>query len=173
MRRLSSTTVNIFLSGLPNAGQIRAAYIGPLQVYSYSGPHRFYRAAGLNAVGRQARAYGGEWWADEGVLIEIARRLERSKYWVTHAERQKAWPAQYRALTALCEDWNNMDEIFALELPAGDQLEGLAGTAREQPEFSIYDPRGRHHPDRILVGGAEQVFFKVKNPLWIHKVNLW
>jgi hypothetical protein len=66
-----------------------------------------------------------------------------------------------------------MSEMFVLELPVGEEIEGLAGAAKEQPEFSIGDPHGRHNPNRTLVGQAEQVFFKVKNPLWIHKVNLW
>ena len=68
---------------------------------------------------------------------------------------------------------NDMSEIFQLELPAGATLEGLAGTAREQPEFSVKDPLGRHRPNRFLTGGAEQVYFKVKNPFWVRRVHLW
>ena len=173
MKKLSGTTVNAFFSGMSNGGQILACYTGAVQVYTYTGPHNFYRAAGLNASGRLGRAYGGEWWADESVLIEIAQKLQRAEYWMTQSERQKAWPAQYRALTALCEDWNDMSEMFKLELPAGESIEGLAGPAKEQPEFSATAPHGLHNPNRILIGGAEQVFFKVKNPLWIQKVQLW
>ena len=144
-----------------------------MQVFKYTGPHRFYRAAGKNAAGGLARAYGGEWWADESTLLEIARKLERAKYWMTKPERVRAWPAQYRALTALSQDWNDMSEMFVMELSPGEVIEGLAGPAKEQPEFSTADPLGRHDPNLVLVGNAEQVFFKVKNPLWIHKANLW
>ncbi len=66
-----------------------------------------------------------------------------------------------------------MSEMFVMELPPGEGIEGLAGPAKEQPEFSASDRLGRHDPNFVLVGNAEQVFFKVKNPLWIHKVNLW
>jgi hypothetical protein len=173
MKTISRTTVSSLLSGVSNPTQVLACYSGPVQVYQYKGPHRFYRAAGLNASGRMARAYGGEWWADESALIEIAQKLERAKYWMTRPEKERAWPAQYRALTALSVDWNDMSEMFVLELPVGEEIEGLVGAAKEQPEFSIGDPHGRHNPNRILVGQAEQVFFKVKNPLWIYKVNLW
>lgn len=173
MKTISSTPVNTFFSGMPNAGQILSCYSGVVNVHRYTGPHRFYRAAGNTAAGRLARAYGGEWWADESVLIDIAQKLERAKYWTSATERQRAWPAQYRALTALCGDWNDMSEMFKLELPPGEQIEGLAGPAKEQPEFSATDPHARHNANRVLVGGAEQVFFKVKNPLWVHKVNLW
>ena len=92
---------------------------------------------------------------------------------MTQSERGRAGPAQYRALTALSRDWNGIGAIFVMELPAGEEIEGLAGPAKEQPEFSVGDPLGRHDPNRVLVGKAEQVFFKVKNPLWISSVTLW
>lgn len=173
MKVLSSTSINSFLTGLSNSSQILSSYSGIVQVYKYKGPHYFYRAAGVNAAGRLGRAYGGEWWADESALMEIAQNLERAKYWMTKSERERAWPAQYRALTALCEDWNDMNEMFKLALPPGEEIEGLVGPAKEQPEYSVYDPMGRHNPNRILVGGAEQVFFKMKTPLWIQRVLLW
>jgi hypothetical protein len=173
MKTIIGTSVSAFLNGLPNMNNILACYSGITRVYLYSGPHRFYRAAGKTAKGDLARAYGGEWWADESVLLEIARKLESAQHWMTNSERERAWPAQYRALTALSRDWNDMSEMFMLELPVGEKIEGLAGLAKEQPEFSVYDPMKRHDPNRVFVGNAEQIFFKVKNPLWIHKVNLW
>jgi hypothetical protein len=139
----------------------------------YVGPHRFYRAAGKDANGELASAYSGRWWADENVLIQIANRLATAENWMTSGESKRAWPAQYRVLMALSRDWNDMSEIFQLELPAGAVLEGLAGIAREQPEFSVKDPLGRHRSNRFLTGGAEQVYFKVKNPFWVRRVNLW
>jgi hypothetical protein len=173
MKTISGTTINSFLSGVINPAEVLSRYSGTMQVYRYIGYHRFYRAAGLIAAGGMAHAYEGGWWADESVLIEIAQKLERAKYWMTRPEKERAWPTHYRALVALSFDWNDMSEMFLLELPVGEEIEGLAGSAREQPEFSICDPHGRHNPNRILVGQAEQVFFKVKNPLWIRKVNLF
>jgi hypothetical protein len=81
MKVPSSVSVSAFLSSLPNARQILSCYTGRVQVYKYTGPHHFYRAAGKNAVGGLARAYGGEWWADESTLLDIAGKLERAKGW--------------------------------------------------------------------------------------------
>ena len=172
MRTSTSTPVPSFLSGA-NAADVLACFSGNTHVVRYVGPHRFYRAAGKDANGDLANAYSGRWWADENVLIQIANRLATAENWMTSGELKRAWPAQYRALMALSRDWNDMSEIFQLELPAGATLEGLAGTAREQPEFSVKDPLGRHRPNRFLTGGAEQVYFKVKNPFWVRRVHLW
>jgi hypothetical protein len=186
MRAPSLTTVEAFLSAVPatERQKVRSGF-SHCAVYRYTGPHRFYRAVGRDARGRQANAYGGAWWADENVLIAIAGRLERAA-WLDAAERRRAWPVQYRVLTALCEDWNDMSEMFVLALPAGEVVEALAGPAAAQPEFSASD--ARHDPNRILAGGdprltrrkgysaagpIEQVFFTVKNPLWIEPVRLW
>ena len=172
MRTNSSTTVTSFLTGIANTAEVLAGYSGSPRVFTYTGPHKFYRAAGRTVSGSLARAYGGQWWADESTLIKIAAKLQTSSYWMTVPEQKRAWPAQYRALTALCGDWNDMSEMLVLELPTGDSIEGLTGPAKEQPEFSAKDPHGRHNPNRILSGGAEQIFFKVKNPLWIRQVHL-
>ena len=132
-------------------------------------------AAQGDAYGGQmtlADAYSGKWWVDESVLVQIAGRLERAG-WLTDTERRQAWPAQYRALTALCDDWNDMSEMFALELPLDEHIEGLVGVVKDQPQFSPKDPQRRSDARRILPGGAEQVFFKVKDPTWVRQVHLW
>ena len=171
MKRSSATPRNSFLFGL-DANSILPCFLGQPQVLRYVGPHRFYRVAGRKVDGDYATAYSGQWWADETVLLQISGRLERAQ-WMSEAEHLLAWPAQYRALTALSCDWNDMSEMFVLELPVGEELEGLVGLAREQPEFSVKDPMGRHDAKRILQGGAEQIFFKAKNPLWVRQVQVW
>ncbi len=186
MKRLIPKPVELYLSGIsPSKKAIVLESFSSYAVTRYAGPHRFYRAAGRKANKKLAYAYSGEFWADENVLLAIAKRLERAS-WLTTNEQQAAWPAHYRALTAISHDWNNMSEMFVLSLPEGEMLEGLCGPAKSQPDFSIDD--SRHSPSRTLVGGdlksrrllgylgedpIEQVFFKVKNPLWIEQVQLW
>jgi len=172
MKKPCATQRNSFLFGL-DANAVLPCFLGQPQVLRYVGPHRFYRAAGRNANGESAAAYSGQWWADETVLLQIGSHLEVAQLWMSSDERLRAWPAQYRALTALSGDWNDMSEMFVMELPAGEELEGLVGPAREQAEFSAKDPLGRHDANRVLPGGAEQIFFKVKNPLWVRRVHLW
>jgi hypothetical protein len=169
MRSDTTTAATSYLAGC-NLSKVLPYYAGIPRVARYTGPHRFLRAAGRDASGSLADAYSGTWWADEAVLFQIAGRLSTAQLWMTADERQRAWPAQYRALMALCEDWNDMSEIFALEIPAGETLEGLVGPAAAQPEFSVKDPLGRHNPRRVLSGGAEQVFFRVKNPFWVREI---
>jgi hypothetical protein len=66
-----------------------------------------------------------------------------------------------REVTAVTTEWNAMTEIWCLALPAGASLTGLASTVRPQPKFRARPVRSQ------LVGGAEQVYFVVKNPLWV------
>lgn len=188
MKRLITLPVELYLSGFSQDAQTNVLQtFTSYRVASYTGPHRFYRAAGRNAAGDLARAYGGGYWADENVLLAIAKRLERTP-WLTTNEQKAAWPAHYRALTALSHDWNDMSEMFVLSLPEGDILDGICGPAKAQPEFSKDSSLGQHSPSRTFPGGdlksrrllgylgddpIEQVFFKVKNPLWIERVQLW
>jgi hypothetical protein len=53
-------------------------------------------------------------------------------------------------------------------IPAGEVLQGLVGQTLQQPEYSHLDPKQRATP--LLAGGAEQVFFKVKNPFRVRRV---
>lgn len=176
MRIPLSTPATIWLTSPPSpvppghVSGILKAFADTPKVYRYTGPHRFYRAAGRTAKGDLASPYGG-WWADEKVLIGIAANLEKFEGWLTAGEINAAWPAQYRALTALCTDWNDMSETFCLDLPAGEQVEAMAGVTREQPRESTLDPSLSTSP--MLRGGAEQVFMKVKNPLWVSKKSIF
>jgi hypothetical protein len=169
MRAPVSVTAAPWLSAPPNPvtnpGQVLAGFSATPRVFRYRGPHRFYRAAGKDAKGRMASAYGG-WWVDETVLMQIYGRLDQYKGWLDDRVLKSAMPAQYRALTALCEDWNDMREVFVLELPGTDEVEAIAGPTKPQPQRSSLNPALPTTP--MLRGGAEQIFMKVKNPLWVH-----
>ena len=83
-----------------------------------------------------------------------------------------ALPVHYRALTAVCNDWNDLREQFELVLPVGEEIVGLTGKAAPQPLADTMDRRSRTVP--WLPGGAEQVFLPGPiNPLSVYKVNLW
>jgi hypothetical protein len=123
-----------------------------------------------------ASAYGS-WWADEQVLAAIGAKISMFEKWLPQELLKRAWPAQYRGASALCEDWNDMREMFRLDLPAGQELVGLVGLAAPQPQKSTLDPKSRKTP--MLQGGGEQVFFKRTstlnsiNPLWVYQEHLW
>ena len=166
---------------VPNAALVLATFVpGTTKVVRFAGPHTLYRAAGWYVTktgeGRMASAYGS-WWADEMALVAIGNRLAQFESWLPPELLKKAWPAQYRGAAALCEDWNDMREMFKLQLPAGDQIEGLVGVAAPQSQKSTLDPKSRKTP--MLQGGGEQVYFKAApgvntvNPLWVYETRLW
>lgn len=150
---------------------------GTAKVVRFTGPHTFYRAAGWNAKDNaMANAYGS-WWVDAAVLATIGTQIDKFEDWLPDELLRRAWPAQYKAALALCEDFNDMGEMFRLELPHTDELTGLAGIAAAQPQKSFLDASARSTP--LLRGGAEQVCFKKTptlnsiNPLWVFRARPW
>jgi hypothetical protein len=123
-----------------------------------------------------ASAYGG-WWVEETVLAQIGARITQFENWLPKNLLAQAWPIQYRGMTALCEDWNDMREMYKLELPPGEEITGLVGLTAPQPQRSTMNPASRKTP--MLKGGNEQVYFKRThnlnsiNPLWVYPVRLW
>jgi hypothetical protein len=162
-----------------DAASVLATFQSPAaaKVVKFSGPHTLYRAGGWDTnKGKLASAYGS-WWADELVLARIGSQLEKFETWLPPEMLKQAWPSQYRGVTALCEDWNDMREMFKMKLPAGETIEGLVGPTAPQPQRSKMNPKARNTP--MLRGGAEQVFFKRSetlsriNPLWVYSTKLW
>jgi len=111
------------------------------------------------------------------VLAKIGRQLEKFEGWLPSELLRQAWPAQYRGAAALCEDWNDMREMFKLELPVKEEIVGLVGIATPQPQRSKMDASSKRTP--MLSGGGEQVYFKRArtlnsvNPLWVYPTQLW
>lgn len=147
------------------------------RVVKFTGSHTLYRAGGWDTnKGVLASAYGS-WWADEVVLARIGSELEKFETWLPPEMLKQAWPAMYRGVTALCEDWNDMRDMFRMEIPSGDSIEGIVGSTAPQPQRSKMNPGSRSTP--MLRGGAEQIYFKrtqslnTVNPLWIYLTKLW
>lgn len=161
-----------------NPGEVLSALVpGSARVVRFAGPHRLYRAAGWDGRRGKLTTPYGSWWADEQALVSIGNRLEQFEGFLPPELLRRAWPAQYRGAAALCEDWNDMREMFRLDLPAGEELIGVVGLAAPQPQRSTLDAQDRRTP--MLPGGGEQVFFKrtatlsAINPLWVHAEPLW
>ncbi|UHD16104.1 hypothetical protein [Thiocapsa bogorovii] len=68
-------------------------------------------------------------------------------------------------------EWNSIEEVLALELPAGERLTGFSGAGAPQKLFGSIPLTAKGN--RMLVGRVRQIFFPVKNPLWVkHFRNL-
>jgi len=155
----------------------------PMAVMRFKGPHEFYRTAGWDETkGKMADPYGC-WWIDETALTAMYSkigRLDMFEGWMTPdvLARIKSLPLHYRALAAICEDWNDFREQLKLILPQGEELTGLCGTVAPQPLKSTMSRT--FSKTAWLPGGSEQLFFKRGtaserniNPLWVHWINLW
>jgi hypothetical protein len=147
------------------------------RVVRFAGPHTLYRAAGWDSTHRKMASAYGSWWADAVALTQIGHRITMFEKWLPPDLLRRAWPVQYRGMAALCEDWNDMREMFQLDLPQNDELIGLAGIAAPQPRLSTMNSAARKTP--MLQGGGEQVYFKKTgtlnsvNPLWVRSALLW
>ena len=111
------------------------------------------------------------------ILVQIGATISQFDNWLRKNLLAEAWPAQYRGMTALCEDWNDMREMYRLVLPIGQAIFGLVGPVAPQPQRSTMDPNARTTPS--FRSGGEQVYFKRRadlnsvNPLWVYPVPLW
>jgi hypothetical protein len=163
---------------IPNPASILSGFLGGSgKVVRFKGPHRFYRAAGWDTKNNaMASAYGG-WWVDEAILSQIGNRIQQFEGWLPPNSLHQAWPAHYRGMTALCEDWNDMREMYKLDLPPGEEIIGLVGPTAPQPRLSTLNANSRATP--MFRGEGEQVYFKRTrnlnsiNPLWIYPIRLW
>jgi len=178
---LSIPAVSWLLSGpipIPYPNSILSGFLGgAAKVVRFKGPHRFYRAAGWDSLRNEmASAYGG-WWVEETILAQMGAKITQFENWLPKNLLAQAWPIQYRGMTALCEDWNDMREMYKLELPNGEIIVGLVGLVAPQPQRSSLNPVARSTP--FFQGGAEQVYFKRTknlnsiNPLWVYPIRLW
>jgi hypothetical protein len=139
--------------------EIRTGSLGPLRSESFTGPKVFLRVVGAN------RVYTGEWWFDPDVLQHLERSFSRI-YFVS-SDRARAIRDLLREFLALSTEWNQISEVWALELPAGEQLRGFSSIVAPQRLFANVPLSAKGN--RMLVGGARQIFFVVKNPFWIKR----
>lgn len=119
----------------------------------------------LRVVGAANRAYSGEWWFDASILENMERNY--SRLFFNDQEMKAALRAMLREILAISNEWNNMEEVWVLALPAGEKLTGYSGIGTPQKLFGSVPLTAKGN--RMLVGRVRQVFFPVKNPLWVKK----
>jgi len=125
----------------------------------YVGPRLFLRVVGPTTQ----RFYSGEWWFDAGLLDTLEAGF--SRIYFDGADRKRALRDMLRELLAISHEWNQITEVWALELPPGQTIRGYAGPGTPQKLFANLPLSARGN--RLLVGRARQVWFPVKNPLWV------
>lgn len=138
--------------------EIRSGIAGVPQEETFTGPKLF-----LRVVGPGNRAYSGEWWFD----ADLQHGLEAaySRIYFQTPDRKAAIRNMLRELLAVSTEWNAITEVWALELPAGQTLTGFSGPGTPQALLANLPLSAKGN--RLLSGGPRQVFFPVKNPLWV------
>lgn len=139
---------------------VRSGSGSSIEAVDCRGPMTFLRAVGTNN-----RAYGGEWWFEEQLLQNLERSFSRI---VFADERARTLRGLLREGLALSATWNKMTELWALEVPAGESLRGYRSRATSQALFHGLPVSAAN---RLLAGGATQIFFPVKNPLWVRALG--
>ena len=74
------------------------------------------------------------------------------------ADKKGAIRDMLRELLAITTEWNHISEVWALALPSGERLVGYAGRGAPQRLFGNLPANAGGN--RMLVGQAEQVFFR-------------
>ena len=141
--------------------EVRSGLGGAASRKEFTGPRLF-----LRVVGPSNRAYSGEWWFDADLLHRIETAYARVFF--AAVDKKAAIRDMLRELLAITTEWNQITEVWALALPAGERLVGYVGRGAPQTLFGNL-PLGAEG-NRLLVGHAEQIFFPpTHNPLWVSK----
>ena len=144
---------------LEKLAEVKDGSDGDIRRRSFTGPKVFLRLAGKN----KNRVYSGEWWFDIDLLSTIEKSYARIYF--NNADKRQVIRDLLREYLAIAMGWNAIDEIWALELPRGEEITGFESKVARQKLF--HDLPLSAKGNRMLVGYANQIFFPVKNPLWI------
>jgi hypothetical protein len=134
----------------------------PPKRQEFRGPKLF-----LRVVGAVGRPFSGEWWFDADLLSRLEAAY--SRVYFQSADKKRAIRDMLRELLAVSTEWNAMTEVWALELPPGEKISGYVGPGAPQKLFANLPLSAQGN--RMLVGRAEQIFFPVKNPLWVKQYS--
>lgn len=138
--------------------EIRTGSIGIPQKEEYVGPKVFLRVVGLTN-----RVYSGEWWFDADQFNHLDHIY--SRIFFQSSDRKMAIRNILREILALQREWNSIEQVWALELPAGEKVIAFSSIVAPQKLFGSLPLTDRGN--RMLVGRARQIYFPFKNPLWI------
>jgi hypothetical protein len=142
--------------------EIRTGSVGIPQKEAFIGPKVFLRVGGS-----ANRIYSGEWWFDADQINHLDQNY--SRIYFNSADRKMAIRNMLREILALSREWNTIHEVWALELPAGEKLIGFFSIVAPQKLFATVPLSEKGN--RLLAGRARQIYFPVKNPLWVREYH--
>ncbi len=139
--------------------ELRTGFIGIPKKEEFVGPKLF-----LRVVGPANRVYSGEWWFDADQLNHLDQIY--SRIYFSSTDRNMVIRNILREILAISKKWpNTFEEVWANEIPTGEKLTGFSGIVAPQKLFGNIPLNEKGN--RMLVGRARQIYFPVKNPLWV------
>lgn len=142
--------------------KIRSGIAGVPREETLRGPMLLLRVIG----GPSDRPYSGEWWFDASILDTLDHRY--SRIFFSSPDKKDAIRAMLREILALSTEWNSVAEVFALQLPAGQQLTAFSGPGERQRLFAHLPLTAQGN--RLLIGTVRQYYIPaVWSPFWVTK----
>lgn len=142
-------------------GEVRSGCADPISKERFVGPRTFLR------VVTRGRGVYGDWWFDRELLEGIEKA--HARIFFDDQQRRKALRDLLREYLALSTHWNAIEEVWQLDLPAGESIAGFTSTVARQRLFG--DIPLTAAGNRLLVGQARQIYFPTKNPLWVTQLR--
>lgn len=109
--------------------EIRSGFNGIPSEETFTGPRLFMRV-----VGAANRAYSGQWWFDAVILDSLEHAY--SRIYFQSADRKRVIRDMLREILAISREWNEISEVWALELPPGASIVGYTGYGTPQQLFA-------------------------------------
>ena len=147
--------------------EAEGGFLGQPKSQQFIGPRRFFRGLGPKDPTHPFRNNAfGNWWFEESAVRQL--ELQLARVFFTDAELRRSFSDSIRAGLAIAYEWENpLSEYWMLDLPDGARLTGLVGPAAPQPHAA--KPHPKYDWTRTLRGGLMQIYFPVKNPLWVRR----
>ena len=143
--------------------EVKSASGGVIQREEFTGPKQF-----LRVVGERNKVFAGAWWFDIALLDHLEKSY--SRIFFNESEKKQAIRDILREVLALSVNWNRLQEIWMLELPANEKISGFSSYAAPQKLFA--DVPLSALGNRILAGRARQIYFPVKDPFRITRYSV-
>ncbi|MEQ1956744.1 hypothetical protein [Mesorhizobium sp. CN2-181] len=141
------------------------AFRGAVGQIVISGPATLYRFSG-HPKGI------GEWWISEDVFMMIYNESRDQTYAAGPNTSKAGFRRLYRKYLSVSLDWNDLENFFRMDIPAGASATGWRGDVKDQSIVS--DDGQAEYEIKIsgrLPGGVEQLFLEQYDLAWIRRVS--
>jgi hypothetical protein len=115
----------------------------------------------------------GEWWIPEDIFLLIYNEARDNAAASQSNTTGTEFRRLYRKYLAISLDWNDLEQLFRMDVPDGAFATGWKGLAKSQPVVSEAEAKklGKTISGK-LSGGVEQLFIEEYDINWVRKASL-